>query len=88
MRICNKLRVKVTECLAYTRHCDAAATVIIINVIIPQQKAVDGGSLLIPGELREPGRRGLWKNLIVLWYYNFTVGYHTGFKVFISFSSF
>ena len=47
---------KFTECLAYTWHCDTAETLIIItNVIIPQQKAVDGGSLLIPGELREPG---------------------------------
>ena len=27
-------------------------------------------------------RTGLWTNLIVLWYYNFMVGYHTGFKVF------
>ena len=31
-------------------------------------------------------RRGLWDSLIVLWYSNFMVGYHMGFKVFISFS--
>lgn len=28
------------------------------------------------------------KNLIVLWYYNFTVGYHTGFKAYFLFLPF